>query len=203
MLIVKNLNKSFSNIHVLRDVSFSIALGKICALTGANGCGKTTFLKCLSGLVNYESGSVEFKSMSNFLFLSDKNNIFGDLTIEENLNVICRYRNQNFDKDVFNESLQRLDIKNLSTLPLKYFSQGNLQRNKLCIAMNLGWDYLFIDEPFSNLDSNGIQVFKEVFTTLKLQNKTIIFSTHHLDESRSICDNMISIENTTITNYAI
>ena len=71
MLKVKNLNKSFSSTCVLKDVSLSIDLGKIYAISGSNGCGKTTFLKCISGLTSYDSGFIKFKSNTNFLFLSD------------------------------------------------------------------------------------------------------------------------------------
>ena len=200
MLKIKNLNKSFSNNCVLKDISLSIDLGKICAISGSNGCGKTTFLKCISGLISYDSGFVEFNSNTNFLFLSDKVNVFGDLTIEENLNVLARYHNQKIDINTFNDSLEELNIKELISLPLKFFSQGNLQRNKLLIAMNLKWDYLFIDEPFSNLDHNGIKAFKEIFTKFKSDGKSIIFSTHLIDESKAICDEMINIKNSTLIN---
>jgi len=203
MLTVKNLNKSFSNTCVLQNVSFSIDLGKICAISGVNGCGKTTFLKCISGLISYDSGFVEFKSNTNFLFLSDKPNVFGDLTIEENLTILSRYHNQKIDMNIFNDSLEVLNIAELRELPLKFFSQGNLQRNKLVIAMNLQWDYLFIDEPFSNLDHQGIKAFKKIFTRFKSERKSIIFSTHHIDESKSICDKMINIKNSTLASDVI
>ena len=203
MLTVKNLRKSFSSTCVLNDVCLSMDVGKICAISGSNGCGKTTFLKCISGLVSYDSGSVEFKSNTNFLFLSDKANIFGDLTMEENLIVLARYHNQNINMNQFYDSLDKLNIKELKNLPLKFFSQGNLQRNKLLVAMNLNWDYLFIDEPFSNLDRYGIKIFKEIFTSLKSNGKSIIFSTHHIDESKSICDSMISIKNATFESNVI
>ena len=62
MLHIKNLSKSFSNTPILNDVNFSLKLGEICAILGNNGSGKTTFLKCLSGLMNFETGSIEFNS---------------------------------------------------------------------------------------------------------------------------------------------
>ena len=159
MLQVKNLSKSFSNIPILHDVNFSLKLGEICAIVGNNGSGKTTFLKCLSGLMNFENGSIVFNSTNGHLFLSDKLNIFGDLTIEENLNVISTYHDQNFDKIFFKDSLAMLNIDQFKNMPLKFLSRGNVQRNKLCIAMNLNWDYLLIDEPFSNLDKEGVKIF--------------------------------------------
>ena len=150
MLQVKNLSKSFSSTPILNNINFSLGLGEICAVVGNNGSGKTTFLRCLSGLMNFESGSINFNSSKGHLFLSDKLNIFGDLTIEENLKVISTYHNQNYDTRVFNDSLLELNIRQFKEMPLKLLSRGNIQRNKLCLAMNLNWDYLLIDEPFSN-----------------------------------------------------
>ena len=193
MLQVKNLSKSFSNTPILNNVNFSLKLGEICAIVGNNGSGKTTFLKCLSGLMNFEKGSIKFNSTNGHLFLSDKLNIFGDLTIEENLKVISTYHNQNYDKIFFNDSLGILNINQFKDLPLKFLSRGNVQRNKLCIAMNLKWDYLLIDEPFSNLDSEGVKIFRDIFNNFKLKNKSIIYSTHQ-NNQESVYDKIISIE---------
>ena len=193
MLQVKNLSKSFSNIPILHDVNFSLKLGEICAIVGNNGSGKTTFLKCLSGLMNFETGSIVFNSTNGHLFLSDKLNIFGDLTIEENLKVISTYHDQNFDKIFFNDSLAMLNIDQFKDLPLKFLSRGNVQRNKLCIAMNLNWDYLLIDEPFSNLDIEGVKIFIDIFNNFKSKKKSIIYSTHQTNQEL-VYDKMISVE---------
>ncbi|MFL3058088.1 MAG: ATP-binding cassette domain-containing protein [Candidatus Neomarinimicrobiota bacterium] len=193
MLQVINLSKSFSQTSILKNVHFELELGKICVIVGSNGSGKTTFLKCLSGLMNYDSGSIDYNCLNGHLFLSDKLNIFGDLTIEENLKVVSNYHFQNYDKIFFNESLKTLNIEQFKDLPLKFLSRGNLQRNKLCIAMNLNWDYLLIDEPFSNLDREGIKIFNNVFEDFKSKNKSIIYSTHENIEQSSF-DSVISVE---------
>ena len=193
MLQVINLSKSFSQTSILKNVHFELELGKICVIVGNNGSGKTTFLKCLSGLMNYDSGSIDYNCLNGHLFLSDKLNIFGDLTIEENLKVVSTYHNQNYDQTFFNDSLKTLNIEQFKDLPLKFLSRGNLQRNKLCIAMNLDWDYLLIDEPFSNLDREGIKIFNNIFEDFKSKNKSIIYSTHQNTEQSSF-DSIISVE---------
>ena len=193
MLQVINLSKSFSQTSILKNVHFELELGKICVIVGNNGSGKTTFLKCLSGLMNYDSGSIDYNCLNGHLFLSDKLNIFGDLTIEENLKVVSTYHNQNYDQTFFNDSLKTLNIEHFKDLPLKFLSRGNLQRNKLCIAMNLNWDYLLIDEPFSNLDREGIKIFNNIFEDFKSKNKSIIYSTHQNTEQSSF-DSIISVE---------
>ena len=58
-------------------------------------------------------------------------------------------------------------IEKFKDMPLKFLSRGNIQRNKLCIAMNLNWDYLLIDEPFSNLDAEGVKIFRDIFNNFK------------------------------------
>jgi len=193
MLQVINLSKSFSQTSILKNVHFELELGKICVIVGNNGSGKTTFLKCLSGLMNYDSGSIDYNCLNGHLFLSDKLNIFGDLTIEENLKVVSTYHNQSYDQTFFNDSLKTLNIEQFKDLPLKFLSRGNLQRNKLCIAMNLNWDYLLIDEPFSNLDREGIKIFNNIFEDFKSKNKSIIYSTHQNTEQSSF-DSIISVE---------
>ena len=193
MLKVRNLSKSFSNSSILKDVNFTLDRGKICAVVGSNGSGKTTFLKCLSGLMSYDEGVIDFSSQNGHLFLSDKLNIFGDLTIKQNLEVLSRYYNQDFNQASFKESLKLLNINQYRELPLKFLSRGNLQRNKLCVAINLNWDYLLIDEPFSNLDYDGVKIFKDIFENFKSENKSIIFSTHQNDDN-SFCDKLVIIE---------
>ena len=114
MLQVKNLSKSFSSTPILNDINFSLGLGEICAVVGNNGSGKTTFLRCLSGLMNFESGSINF-------------------------------------------------------------------------------NYLLIDEPFSNLDTDGIKIFKDIFNNFKSKNRSIIYSTHQNYQELNY-DKIISIE---------
>ena len=193
MLKVRNLSKSFSNSSILKDVNFTLDQGKICAVVGSNGSGKTTFLKCLSGLMSYDEGVIDFSSQNGHLFLSDKLNIFGDLTIKQNLEVLSRYYNQDFNQASFKASLKLLNINQYKELPLKFLSRGNLQRNKLCVAINLNWDYLLIDEPFSNLDYDGVKIFKDFFENFKSENKSIIFSTHQNDDN-SFCDKVVIVE---------
>ena len=193
MLQITNLSKSFSDTKVLDDISHTVDLGKLVALLGKNGSGKTTFLKCISNIMNIDSGNINYNG-SDFLFLNDKANIFSDLTILNNLKCILRSYNQNLNINIYNQYLHLLGLKDLENLPLKYFSRGNLQRNKLFIALNLSWDYLLVDEPFTNLDDNAQAVFKDIFIDLKSKNKTIIFSTHNFNYISDICDESIRIK---------
>ena len=193
MLNIRNLSKSFSNTKILNDISLSIDSGKLVALLGKNGSGKTTFLKCVSNIMNIDSGNVDC-NQSRILFLNDKENIFSDLNILDNMKCILHFYNQSLDLDVYNKYLSVLGLKEFENLKLKNLSKGNIQRNKLLIALNLSWDYLLIDEPFSNLDDSGKGIVKEIFLHLKSKNKTIIFSTHNFNQVKDICDESFMIK---------
>tara|TARA_X000000368_G_scaffold146200_1_gene115364 strand:- start:1449 stop:2048 length:600 start_codon:yes stop_codon:yes gene_type:complete len=193
MLNIKNLSKSFSNINVLDNISCTIESGKLVALLGKNGSGKTTFLKCISNIMNIDSGDIDYNNF-NFLFLNDKPNIFSDLNILDNMECILRFYNQNLDRDKYNQYLNLLGLKEFEGLQLKNLSRGNLQRNKLFIALNLSWEYLLIDEPFMNLDDSAQAIFKEIFLDFRSKNKTIIFSTHNFSYVEDICDQSLTIK---------
>ena len=193
MLNIRNLNKSFSDTRVLNNISLSIDSGKLVALLGKNGSGKTTFLKCVSNIMNIDSGNIEH-NQSRILFLNDKENMFSDLNILDNMKCILNFYNQSLDLDIYNQYLSLLGLKEFENLKLKNLSKGNIQRNKLLIALNLSWDYLLIDEPFSNLDDSGKDTVKEIFLNLKSKNKTIIFSTHNFNQVKDICDESFMIK---------
>ena len=193
MLKIKNIRKSFSSNRVLDDISCNFDKGKIIALLGQNGSGKTTFLKCVGNIMNIDGGEIEYNT-SNFLFINDKPNIFGDLTIYENLRYILSIYNQKFNSDIYEKSIKDLGLNSMQSIALKHFSTGNIQRNKILIALNTSWEYLLIDEPFSNLDKEGSIVVKEIFSQLKSQNKTILFSTHNFMNVSDICDMSFQIK---------
>ena len=193
MLEVKNLSKSFSSLCVIDNVSCKFKEGEIIALLGENGSGKTTMLKCLANIINIDNGEINYNN-NQYIFINDKPNIFGDLNIKENLRCILSIYNQKINLNEYDKFITILGLENMQSVPLEYFSAGNLQRNKLLIALNLDWKYLFIDEPFSNLDDKGVSVFQTIFLNLKTQNKTILFSTHNFSSISDICDKSMSIK---------
>jgi len=200
VLEIKNLRKSFSSNCVLDDISCSFSKGKIIALLGKNGSGKTTFLKCVGNIMNIDSGEIEYNSNS-FLFINDKPNIFGDLTIYENLRYILSIYNQKFDSERYQRSIKDLGLNSMQSICLKHLSAGNIQRNKILIALNIHWKYLLIDEPFSNLDREGSIIVKEILSKLKSQNKTVLFSTHNFIDISDICDMSFQIKDGKLVNH--
>ena len=105
MLEVKNLSKSFSSLCVIDNVSCKFKEGEIIALLGENGSGKTTMLKCLANIVNIDNGEINYNN-NQFIFINDKPNIFGDLSIKENLKCILSIYNQKINLNKYDKLLE-------------------------------------------------------------------------------------------------
>ena len=143
--------------------------------------------------MNIDGGEIEYNG-SNFIFINDKPNMFGDLTIYENLRYILSIYNQDFDSDRYQKSIKDLGLNSMQSIRLKHLSAGNIQRNKILIALNTDWEYLLIDEPFSNLDKEGSIIVKEILSNMKSQKKTVLFSTHNFIDISDICDMSFEIK---------
>ena len=110
------------------------------------------------------------------------------------MRYILSIYNQEFDSDRYQKSIEDLGLNSMQSIALKHFSTGNIQRNKILIALNTNWEYLLIDEPFSNLDKEGSIIVKKLLSNLKNQNKTVLFSTHNFIDISDICDMSFEIK---------
>lgn len=199
MLSVKKLYKSFGSNHVLKNLSIDFPLGKIIMIIGNNGSGKSTLLNCLSQTTEIDSGSINKNGFKTF-FLSDKDNVIGNLTIQENIKIITSLYNTDFNNDIFNKYVNQLNLNEQLDKQLKNLSRGNLQKNKMLMALCTNWNYLLLDEPFSNLDDDSINTQKHLINKLKSANRTVIFSTHNHHLFKEIADEIYLIQSGSMQN---
>ena len=199
MLSVKKLYKSFGSNHVLKNLSIDFSLGKIIMIIGNNGSGKSTLLNCLSQTTEIDRGSINRNGFKTF-FLTDKDNIIGNLTIQENIKIITSLYNTDFNNDIFNKYVNQLNLNEHLDKQLKNLSRGNLQKNKMLMALCTNWNYLLLDEPFSNLDDDSINTQKHLINKLKSENRTVIFSTHNHNLFKEIADEIYLIQSGSMQN---
>ncbi len=199
MLSAKKLYKSFDSNHVLKNLSIDFPLGKIIMIIGSNGSGKSTLLNCLSRTTEIDRGKINNNGFRTF-FLSDKDNVVGNLTIKDNLKIITSLYETDFNCEVFNRYVKQLNLNEQLDKQLKNLSRGNLQKNKMLMALCTNWDYLLLDEPFSNLDDDSICTQKELIKKFKSENKTVIFSTHNHHLFKEIADATYLIQSGSIQN---
>ena len=201
-LNVKNLSKSYgAHETIIKKLNFSLKKGEIISFIGESGSGKTTFLKCLAGLENIDSGLIEL----NGRLLNDHNKfveanqrkigfVFQDNPLFPHLNVLenIKFNLKNIDDD---ELTKLLNLTALNGLEKRYpheLSGGEKQR--VCIARSLirKPDLLLLDEPFSNLDSNiKTKIKDEIYRIIKECGITTIFVTHDISDTFNISDRIL------------
>lgn len=204
MIEIKNLTKIFRQgfskkpIVALDDISLTIAGGEVFGLLGPNGSGKTTLFKILLGLSNPTNGKAQVfgkppheVSVKNEIgYLPEGTYFYEFLTAEETLGFYGKIFE--LEKGVLNqrceELLKSFGLWNVRKFRLRTFSKGMLQRMGLCCTLINDPTLLLLDEPSLGLDPLGIIEIRDLLTTLKIQGKTIIISSHIISEIENICD---------------
>jgi ABC-2 type transport system ATP-binding protein len=205
-IIVDGLTKQFKNILAVNNISFKIGKGKIIGLLGPNGCGKSTTIGMMLGLIKPSSGTVIINGQNieqNRTDLLEKMNFISPyvelpkkLTVEENLKVYGRlYGVKNLKDKIFDlmEKLNLLDFKSRKTGEL---SSGQKNRVSLAKALINDPEILFLDEPTASLDpdvGDYIRGFIEDYASNK--GATILLASHNMNEVERLCYEVLMMKN--------
>ncbi|MEG9296166.1 ABC transporter ATP-binding protein [Mangrovibacillus sp. Mu-81] len=196
---VSNLSKSFKTQDVLKGVSLDIEQGEIYGLLGPSGSGKTTLIKLMIGLELPSSGSVTFKGSRlkakklypSIGYMSQSDALYQDLTAKENLAFTASLyglkkaqREQQIEK-----VMEMVDLLPHLNKPVHQFSGGMKRRLSLAIALLHDPEVLFLDEPTVGIDPVLRKEIWDGFRKLKEDGRTIIITTHVMDEAER-CDRL-------------
>lgn len=202
MIEVNNLSKHFGRLKAVDDLSFRVDKGEAVAFWGANGAGKTTALRCLLGLIPY-MGSISIadfdvaqqgKAARRMVgFVPQELTFHDDLTVAETLTFYGRLKKISADFD-FAALLDRLQLKPHIEKRVGDLSGGLKQRLALALALLADPPILLLDEPSANLDIRARDDFLTLLNELKAAGKTIIFSSHRLDEVTALADRVLLLE---------
>ena len=195
---VKGLQKSYKNIHVLKGVDFEVEKGKIFALLGSNGAGKTTIVKILTTLLKQDGGSAAvngFDVAAKPYDVRQSISLTGQfaavdeiLTGRENLIMIARLRHLKNPRQVADDLLNRFGLTDAADRRVSTYSGG--MRRRLDIAMSLIGkpQVIFLDEPTTGLDPEGrIEVWK-IVKELAKSGTTVFLTTQYLEEAEQLAD---------------
>jgi ABC-type multidrug transport system ATPase subunit len=197
LLKVNGLSLHYGRQLVLNQVSFSFEQGKITGLLGPNGAGKSSIMKILAGLVYPDSGTFETdgKSLTDFsrlrescAFMIDSPSFYPFLSGRQNLELICRISGRKVDSDSL---LSEVGLDPNSNKRVRNYSTGMKQRLAIALAMAGDADLLVLDEPFNGLDPNGFQDLILLLKDLNRRGKTIVVSSHLLNELEQFADAFI------------
>ena len=203
---VRGLKKSYGAVHALRGIDLSIAAtGQIIGLLGPNGAGKTTFVEILEGLRTASSGSVSVLGLDPATASGALRARLGvqlqttafmpELTVTETLKLYAALYPQPKQPVAGSNRialvLERVDLVDKARALVRVLSGGQKQRLALAMAMLHDPDLYILDEPTSGLDPIARRQIHDILLTLKRDGKTVLLSSHYLDEIEALADRVI------------
>ena len=205
---IKNLNKNYNNILAVKNINFKINKGSIVGLLGPNGCGKTTTIGMILGLIKPTSGTViingqNIENENNRTTILEKVNFISPyvelpkkLTVEENLKVYGKLYGVNNLKDKISDLMKQLNLLEFNKRKTGELSSGQKNRVSLAKALINEPEILLLDEPTASLDpdvGDFIRTYLEDFASKK--NTTILLASHNMNEVERLCNEVLMMKN--------
>ena len=181
---ISHLKKSYGGKVVLDDISLESSAGQIIALVGNNGSGKTTLMKCIANLIVDYQGDAELDGSLSFAI--ENPSFYDELSVQDNLRVFAALMGRkdfNCDKLLHQVSLDEAKNKKFKQLSLGMKQKLNIARILLSNS-----EIILLDEPFNGLDVLTIKQLKDTILSLRSQGKSLVISSHILDELGEIAD---------------
>jgi ABC-2 type transport system ATP-binding protein len=211
MITVSGLNQSFGKKIILENINIEIHKNEICALVGRNGAGKSTFINSLLGLLPVKQGSISINGVEvtnknhewkkAIAYLPEKFQLYPMLTGLENITFFAEAVSKTVDQERMEKVLKSVSLWDDRDVQVKKYSKGMLQRLGLAITLYQDSSILILDEPTSGIDPMGR---KEILEVLKsLHDKTILLSSHHLDEIKQVCTHVAFLNNGKMEKYTV
>ena len=206
VLSVKSLRKSYGGKEVLSGLDFSIARGECFGLLGPNGAGKTTTLRCCLGLIDPDSGDISLvgepvpkaarTARIRVGIVPQMDNLDPDFTVLENLQIYARYFGLDHSAlaDRFARLLEFAGLQGKSGASIRTLSGGMKRRLTLARALVNDPDLLVLDEPTTGLDPQARHLIWNGLRQLLSQGKTILLTTHFMDEAERLCTRLAVID---------
>ena len=199
---VKNVTKKYGNQNALDKISFEITKGEIVGFLGPNGAGKSTSMKIITCFIPQTNGEVKvcgldvneepIKVKRKIGYLPEHNPLYLDMYVKEYLLFIARLHKVKSKKERVAEMIKSVGLEMEQHKKIGALSKGYRQRVGLAQAMLHNPEVLILDEPTSGLDPNQLVEIRELIKTFG-KDKTILLSTHIMQEVEAICDRIIII----------
>lgn len=216
-IYVNNVVKKYQNKVVLNNINVEIAKGEFITVIGSSGCGKTTFLKMINGLINPDSGAIYINGIDiakvnkiflrrNIGYVIQEIGLFPHMTIRKNISYILRLKNEK-DKEKIEKRVRYLiNLVGLNEELLDRYpgelSGGQRQRVGIARALSANPDIMLMDEPFASVDEITRKLLQdEIIKIYKEFKMTVIFVTHDIKEALKLGTRVIVMEEGNIIQF--
>lgn len=201
-ITVSNLTKTYGAQKAVNNISFAINKGEIVGFLGPNGAGKSTTMKIITGYIEADGGSAavcgetvstnSLNTKKKIGYLPEANPLYFDMYVREYLEFVAGVHGIANKKEKIEAAIETVKLKLEANKKIGQLSKGYKQRVGIAAALIHDPEVLILDEPTSGLDPNQIIEIREVIKNLG-KNKTVMFSSHILQEVEAMCDRVIII----------
>ncbi len=198
-LELRAVSKSYNEFKAVQNLSFSIPQGAVFGLLGPNGAGKTTSLRMMIGITIPDTGEVQMfgepfrrKHLLRIGYLPEERGLYKRMKVQQLLIFLAQLKGVS-PEDATKRStwwLERLDLAKWANAKVEELSKGMQQKIQFIAAVLHQPEFVIMDEPFSGLDPANANELKDVLVELKNAGKTILFSTHRMDQVERLCDSI-------------
>ena len=202
MIQINNLTKQFKKIRAVDQISFQVKKGDVYGFLGPNGAGKTTTIRMIMGIIKPDNGSIKFNGKEintverrTLGYLPEDRGLYQKQTLKEILIYFGLLKGLEKKEAIAkcNFWLERFNLGNQKTRKVEELSKGNQQKIQFILALLHNPQFIILDEPFTGLDPVNQILLKDIIKEQKDEGKTIIFSTHQMDQVEKLCNNLCLI----------
>lgn len=195
---VRNLHKQFKNDEILRGIDLDIEKGEVVSIIGASGGGKSTFLRCMIGLEDINSGTIETPDKSKMGMVFQSFNLFPHKTAAQNIMeslIVVDKMDKKEAREIALNLLDKVGLKDKADMYPKTLSGGQKQRVAIARALAKNPEVLLFDEPTSALDPEMVKEVQNVIAFLRdNSNITMVIVSHEIDFVNQISDRIVVME---------
>ena len=195
---VQSLCKQYKDVCAVDNVSFDVQQGHCFGLLGPNGAGKTTTIEIMEGIISASSGHVLYQGqrvdnqISQQIGIQFQHTALQDfLTVKETLNLFASFYQNTLPQA---QLIELCDLSEFLDRDNRLLSGGQRQRLLLALALINDPQIIFLDEPTTGLDPHARRNFWQLIKNIKAQNKTVVLTTHYMDEAEQLCDDIVIMD---------
>jgi ABC-2 type transport system ATP-binding protein len=202
-LLIDGLHKRFGDVQALDGVGFAVRPGEVYGFLGANGAGKTTTMRIVLGFLRADAGTVTWQGQParswprrTWGYMPEERGLYLRMPVLEQLVYFASLYGvpRRVARTDALEWLARFRIAEFADRKAETLSKGNQQKVQYIATILHDPDVLLMDEPFSGLDPVNVALLKSAFVEMRERGKTIVFSTHQLDQAEELCDSVAIID---------
>jgi ABC-2 type transport system ATP-binding protein len=203
MLTIDSLTKRFGDVQALNGVTFNVARGQVFGFLGANGAGKTTTMRIVLNLLRADSGTASWEDRPTaewprhtWGYMPEDRGLYPRMPVIDQLIFFAALYgvSRRQARERAEEWLSRFRIPDYGPRKLETLSKGNQQKVQYIATVLHDPDVLLMDEPFAGLDPVNAAMLKAAFIEMRDRGKTIVFSTHQLEQAEELCDSVAIID---------